>query len=137
MENINQLLCYILAIANFAKDIHYTCHGEAFYSKHLLADRIYEGLFDFQDEIKETLLLGAGFIPLPSKDYNRGADDLTPDIYDNNDKANFENMKALIERTIAFIDKVDPKTRAENKLLDDVCADLQQKLGLINLQIKE
>lgn len=137
MENINQLICYILAIANFAKDIHYTCHSDAFYGKHLLADRIYDGLNDFQDEIKETLLLGSGYIPLPSKDYNRGADDLTPDVYDNNDKANFDAIKALIERTIAYIDKIEPKTRAENKLLDDICADLQQKLGLINLQVKE
>lgn len=137
MENINQLICYILAIANFAKDIHYTCHGEAFYGKHLLADRIYNGLYDLMDSIKESLLLGNGFIPLPSKDYNRGADDLTPDVYDNNDKANFENMKGLIERTIAFIDKIDLNSRADNKLLDDVAGDLKGKLGLINLQVKE
>lgn len=137
MENINQLICYILAIANFAKDIHYTCHGDAFYGKHLLADRIYNGLYDLMDSIKESLLLGNGFIPLPAKDYNRGADDLTPDVYDNNDKANFENMKGLIERTIAFIDKIDLNSRADNKLLDDVAGDLKGKLGLINLQVKE
>lgn len=137
MENINQLICYLLAIANFAKDIHYTCHGEAFYTQHLLADRIYDGLYELMDSIKESLLLGSGFIPLPSKDYNRGADDLTPDVYDNNDKANFENMKGLIERTIAFIDKIDLNSRADNKLLDDVAGDLKEKLGLINLQVKE
>ena len=69
MDNINKLIAYLLAIANFAKDIHYSCKGDAFYSKHLLADRIQDSIYDFIDGIKETCLLGNDILPLPSGEY--------------------------------------------------------------------
>ena len=40
IEKINQLIMRITAIMNYAKDIHYTVHGDAFFGKHLFADRI-------------------------------------------------------------------------------------------------
>lgn len=69
MEKNNKLICYLVAIQNFTKDIHYSCKGDAFYGKHLLVDRIYDGLDDFIDVIKETCLLGNDILPLPSGEY--------------------------------------------------------------------
>lgn len=69
MEKNNKLICYLVAIQNFTKDIHYSCKGDAFYGKHLLVDRIYDGLDDFIDGIKETCLLGNDILPLPSGEY--------------------------------------------------------------------
>lgn len=91
MEKINKLIAYLIAIANYAKDIHYSCKGEAFYSKHLLADRIQDGLYDFIDQIKETCLLGNDILPLPSGEYLAMAMNLLPPL-ENDDKKNFQAM---------------------------------------------
>ncbi len=56
-DEFNKLITYLLAIANFAKDIHYSCHGEAFYGKHLFADRIQENISEFIDQIKKFACL--------------------------------------------------------------------------------
>ena len=136
MEKINKLICYLLAIANYAKDIHYTCHGEAFYSKHLLADRIYDGLYDFIDLLKETCLLGNEIEPLPSGEYLSRATSLIKPITDN-DKTNFDNMKDLLVDALAIMDEMKDMTRAESSLIDNISQDLQQKVGLVNLQVKE
>lgn len=126
----------MLAIANYAKDIHYTCHGEAFYAKHLLADRIYDGLYDFIDLLKETCLLGNEIEPLPSGEYLSRATSLIKPITDN-DKTNFDNMKDLLVDALAIMDEMKDMTRAESSLIDNISQDLQQKLGLINLQVKD
>ena len=39
-DDINKLISLLLAIYNYAKDIHYNCPGESFYSNHLLADAL-------------------------------------------------------------------------------------------------
>lgn len=136
MEKINKLICYLLAIANYAKDIHYTCHGEAFYAKHLLADRIYDGLYDFIDLLKETCLLGNEIEPLPSGEYLSRATSLIKPITDN-DKTNFDNMKDLLVDALAIMDEMKDMTRAESSLIDNISQDLQQKVGLVNLQVKD
>lgn len=136
MEKINKLIYFLLAIANFTKDIHYTCHGKAFYSKHLLADRVYDGIYDFIDSLKETCFLGNDTLPLPSGEYLSRTTSLIPPLTDN-DKTNFEALKDLIIETLALIEQIDGTTRAETSLLDSIAQDLQQKLGLINLQVKE
>lgn len=126
----------MLAIANYAKDIHYTCHGEAFYAKHLLADRIYDGLYDFIDLLKETCLLGNEIEPLPSGEYLSRATSLIKPITDN-DKTNFDNMKDLLVDALAIMDEMKDMTRAESSLIDNISQDLQQKVGLVNLQVKD
>lgn len=135
MEQINKLICFLLAIENFAKDIHYTCHGEAFYSKHLLVDRIHDGLAAYQDELKETYILGNGLTPGSSAFYLRGAIDLIPDVTIE-DKQNFSNMQFLITDTLQHIDGIKNLTNGEQSLVDDIAKNLQQKLGLVNLQVK-
>lgn len=136
MENINQLICYLLAIASYAKDIHYTVHNEAFYGKHLLADRIYDGLYDFMDLLKETCLLCNEIEPLPSGEYLSRATSLIPPVIDN-DKTNFENMKNLLLEALSLMDSMKDMTRGESSLIDNISQDLQQKLGLVNLQVKD
>lgn len=139
MENINKLICYLLAIANFAKDIHYSCKGEAFYSKHLLADRIQEGLYDFIDSIKEICLLGNDILPSPSGEYLAMTMNLLP-LVETDGKKNFQNMqKLLIDCLVLMQEMLQDKDipRAEVSLIDGIAQDLQQKLGLVNLQVKD
>lgn len=138
MEKINKLICYLVAIQNFAKDIHYSCGGDAFYGKHLLADRIYDGLDAFIDGIKETCLLGNDILPLPSGEYLAMAMNLLPAL-EQDDKKNFEAMqKLLIDCLVLMQEMLQEKDtpRAEVSLIDGIAQDLQGKLGLVNRQVK-
>lgn len=138
MENINKLICYLIAIQNFAKDIHYSCKGDDFYSKHLFADRIYDGLDTFIDGIKETCLLGNDILPLPSGEYLAKAMNLLPAL-EQDDKKNFEAMqKLLIDCLVLMQEMLQEKDtpRAEVSLIDGIAQDLQGKLGLVNKQVK-
>lgn len=137
MENVNKLISYLVAIANFAKDIHYTCRGEAFYSKHLLADRIQDGLSDFIDQLKEVYFLGNNILPLPSGEYLAMAMSLLPPV-EADDKKNFEHIKTLIEDCLTHTQKMlqeKDTPRAEVSLVDGIAQDLQGKLGLVNRQV--
>lgn len=139
MENVNKLISYLVAIANFAKDIHYTCRGEAFYSKHLLADRIYDNLYDFTDQLKEVCILGNDAFPLPSGEYLARAMNLLPRV-EMEDKKNFQSMQKLIIDCLVLTQEMltDKNTaRGEVSLVDAISQDLQQKLGLVNLQVKD
>ena len=137
MENINKLICYLIAIQNFAKDIHYSCSGDDFYSKHLFVDRIYDGLDDFIDGIKETCLLGNDILPLPSGEYLAMAITLIPALAQD-DKKNFEAMQKLLIECLVLMQKMLNETntpRAEVSLVDGIAQDLQGKLGLVNRQV--
>ncbi len=139
MENINKLICYLIAIQNFAKDIHYSCGGDAFYGKHLLADRIYDGLDDFIDQLKEVYFLGNNILPLPSSEYLAMAMNLLPAL-EQDDKKNFTNMKNLIVNALAHMERMlqdKEATRGEVSLIDGIAQDLQGKLGLVNRQMKD
>ena len=134
---MQKLICYLVAIQNFAKDIHYTCGGDAFYGKHLLADRIYDGLDDFIDGIKETCLLGNDILPLPSGEYMVRAMNLLPAL-EPDDQKNFEAMqKLLIDCLVLMQEMLQEKDtpRAEESLIDGIAQDLQGKLGLVNRQV--
>ena len=128
----------MIAIQNFAKDIHYCCKGDDFYSKHLFADRIYDGLDAFIDGIKETCLLGNDILPLPSGEYLAKAMNLLPAL-EHDDKKNFEAMqKLLIDCLVLMQEMLQEKDtpRAEVSLIDGIAQDLQGKLGLVNRQVK-
>lgn len=136
MTDITKLIAYLIAIVNFAKDIHYSAYGEAFYAKHEFADLIQDGLNDYIDLIKEICLLGNEIAPLPSGEYLSRATSLIPLREEKNDRENFERMKNLLIETLSLLEGMDNLTRGENNLLDDIAQNLQQKLGLINQQIK-
>lgn len=135
MESINKLIEYLIAIQNFAKDIHYNSKGDAFYGKHLLADRIQENLSEYLDQIKEVFFLASDKEPLPSGEYLSRATSLIPEIAPE-DKTNFKSMQNLIVVTLQHIEGLTDLTKGEENLIGAIAQDLQNSLGLINLQIK-
>lgn len=137
LDKLNKLIDYLLAIANFAKDIHYTTHGESFYAKHEFADRIQSNLYDYIDRIKETCLLANEISPLPSGEYLVRATSLIPMRETENDRKNFEKLQGLIISALELMEEMKDLGRGENNLIDEIASDLQGNLGLINLQVKE
>ena len=136
MEEINKLIEYLIAICNFSKDIHYNCKGESFYSKHLLADRIQENLNEYLDQIKEIFFLASYKEPLPSGEYLSRATSLIPQIA-NEDKTNFVSMQNLLVVTLEHIESLQDLTKGEENLIGAIAQDLQNSLGLVNLQVKD
>lgn len=136
MEKFNKLICYLLALANFAKDIHYSCHGAVFYGEHLFADRIQENMYEYIDQIKEICILGNEEEPLPSGEYISRAANLIPQK-SKIDLENFRSMKALMLNTLTHIEGMDGMTRGEENLIGNIAQDIQNNLGLVNLQVKE
>lgn len=135
MDKINRLICLLIAIAESAKAVHYSVKGEAAYSKHLLADRIYDGLYDFIDNLKETFFLAGNEPLLSAKEYLNIAADFTIKLTDD-DRENFILLQKLIIQTLELIEENNLDfSKGEQSLIDDIAKDLQGKLGLINLQI--
>lgn len=137
MDSVNNLIAYLTAIQNFAKDIHYSSKGEAFYSKHLLADRINDDLYDFIDSIKEIFFLANETLPLASSEYLKKAIAYIPQLTEN-DSVNFVSMKNLLSECLILIQEMKTEgeyTEGELTLLGDIAKDLQGKLGLINRQV--
>ena len=136
MDKINNLIAGLLAIANYAKDIHYNSKGDSFYAKHLLADRVQENLPDYIDRLKEVCLLGNNEAALSSSEYLRKAIILLPEI-SNSDKDNFKRLAELVITNLALIEHLSELTKGEENLVGAIAEDLQNSLGLINRQIKE
>lgn len=136
MEKFNKLIYYLYALDAFAGDIHYSCHGESFYGKHLFADRIRENLYDYIDQIKEICILGEEEEPLPSGEYFSRATSLIPQK-SKDDLENFRSMQALMLNTLTHIEDMDGLTRGEENLIGNIAQDVQNNLGLVNLQVKE
>lgn len=135
MENFNKLIAYLMAVRSYAKDIHYSCHGDAFYGKHLFADLVQDGLYDYIDQIKEICLLGNELNPLPSSDYERMAADLTPPVAQNDDQLNFQKLKEFLTEVLEFTENMNDLTKGEENLIGAISQDLQQMLGLVNRQV--
>lgn len=133
-EQIDNLIINLMVIQNFSKDIHYTCHGDAFYSKHLLVDK-----FNFDEAIdllKECCLLGNGDRPLTSKEYLGRAFNLIPSPELKTDKENFEFLGKIIFETLEQIDDIPDLSKANENVIGGIAQDLQQYKGLINLQVE-
>ena len=134
MENINKLICALIALQNFCKDIHYNAKGDAFYSKHLLVDRVQNNISDYIDRIKEVCFLAANKEPLKSSEYLKKAAELIPDI-SQNDKQSFVRLKDLLIKTLKQIEGLKGLTVGENNLIGAVAEDLQNSLGLVNREV--
>ena len=134
MENINNLICFLIALQNFCKDIHYNSKGDAFYSKHLLVDRVQENISDYIDRIKEVCILGNDEETLPSGEYLSRATSLIPEVR-NNDKENFKELEQLLVSILTLIETLNG-TIGEENLYGAIAEDLQNSLGLISRQIK-
>lgn len=136
MEKINSLIFSLLAIQNFCKDIHYNAKGDAFYSKHLLVDRIQENISDYIDSIKEVCFLAANKEPLPSSQYLTEAAKLIP-LITADDTENFRALSKLIFNALKIIENPDILiSKGEENLLGAIAENLQTSLGLVYQQIK-
>jgi len=132
---MNQLITLLTVIQNFSKDIHYTCHGESFFGKHLLVDK-----FDFNesiDLIKECCLLGHGLRPLAAKEYLQKASSILVAPKEDNDKENFLTLQKYIQNALHQIQNLSNLTKADENVIGGVAQDLQQYYGLLNLQVEE
>lgn len=134
MEKINKLIVYLMAISNYSKDIHYNAKGEAFYSKHLLSDRIQENINGYIDSIKELFFLPTDEMPLSSSEYLKQASEMIPQI-EKYDKDSFINLFNLIIEALKLIEEIEAN-KAEENLLGEIAQNLQISIGLINRQIK-
>jgi DNA-binding ferritin-like protein len=129
MNKIDTLIAYLFAIQAFAKDIHYSASGEAFYSKHLLADEIYKGIDEQIDALIETCILPYE-TPKAITEYWEIARE------EAGCKAeSFERLKYIIEKALQRIEVIVAATSGERSLLDSIAQDLQRKLGLITRQV--
>ena len=135
-NNIDKLICLLIAIQNFAKDIHYAAKGDSFYSKHLLADRICNDIDQYLDQIKEIFFLPLKQQVPSSKQYLQQAIDLIPSI-ESNDKQNFAALAGLLFDTLQHIESLGSMTVGENNVIGGIAQDLQTNLGLINRQVEE
>ncbi len=144
MENINKLIALLIAIKGYAKNIHYTVHGDAFYGKHLFADRI-AGAGEDDDEIidgyidllKEVCILGHGFDTLSTEEYYNNSLELFPETSNDDDQLNFANMLTLLVQTLDFIENLKGLSKGDENLIGAIAQDLQQNVGLLSLQVKE
>ena len=136
MEKYNLLISLLIAVCNYAKDIHYNVKGSAFYGKHLFADVILDGLDEVIDDIRENILLGNGVEPLHSSKYLRAAAELVPPIAPD-DRTNFVMMKGLVDRVRGMIKGMDAPSRGANSLLDSIGEHMDKMAGLLFLQVKE
>lgn len=133
-EQFDSLIITLIAIENFSKDIHYTAHGEAFYSKHIFVDK-----FNFNEDIdllKECCLLGNGDRPKAAMFYLEQAAKLLIEPKENNDKNNFIYLSSLIEKTLEIINNMQGLTKADENVIGGIAQNLQQYKGLINLQVE-
>lgn len=131
MDEIEKLISYLFAIQAFSKDVHYSLKGEAFYSKHLLADYIYKGIDEQIDTIIETCVLP--FINPSSIDHYwyEATQILNKTPYE----ADFENLLNLLCEVLRFINSTEFSNTASS-LIDDIGKDLQRKAGLLTRQVK-
>ena len=130
-RKIDSLICYLLAIANYAKDIHYNFPGASFYGQHLLADRFADNLYDYIDQLKEICLLGHGSQPQHSSWYLRTAVDLIPESVD------FRLIKDLMLNALQVIETIEGISKGDENLLGAIAQDIQNNIGLLNIMLGE
>lgn len=133
MDKINEVIALLTAIQNYAKDIHYNCSGEAFYSKHLLCDRVSENISDYIDSIKEVYFLHKFEVPLNSKKYLEMAIDYIPPVY--NDTQSFRKLYELILKTLGVIQDIKDLSVGEENLFGNIAENLETSAGLLARQV--
>lgn len=131
-SNLLDLLCVLWCIKFFAKDIHYSVSGNDFYSDHLFADEVSNGLDDLIDSINENLYLGYKQTAPTSKEVLEVVMDELPEVSFDSDR-NWKMMYDLIEHGLQVIDAIeDAYDMPElNSLLDNIADNLQKSRGLI------
>lgn len=126
-NKIDNLIIYLLAIANYAKDIHYNCGGASFYGQHLFADRFVENLYEYIDQLKEICLLGHNLKPLYSSEYLLRASQIIPT------GADFESIHSLMMNCLTEIEAIQDISKGDENLIGAIAQDVQNNVGLLNI----
>lgn len=131
-----KLICYLTAIYQYSKTIHYEVKGEAFYGKHLFNDRIAENMNDYVDLIKEVVFLGHAKDAPSAVAILEGVLPLLP-ATEENDQQNYINLYNLIFNALDEIERLNKKELSvgDKNLIGGIAQDLQQNLGLLWRQI--
>lgn len=125
--DFDNLIVHLLAIANYAKDIHYNCSGPNFYGDHLFADRFIGDIYEYIDQIKEVCLLGHNIKPLHSSEYLTQASAIIPA------GADFKSIRSLMVDTLVIIEQIRDISRGDENLIGAIAQDVQNNVGLINI----
>ena len=128
-ELIDNLIVHLLAISNYAKDIHYNCTGANFYGNHIFADRINDNLAEYIDQLKEICLLGHNLKTLPSRVYLTEAAQIIPD------GADFGRIRAIMIDTLKIVEQIKDVSKGDENLLGAIAQDIQNNIGLINIML--
>lgn len=131
MNEINEVIAYIVAITSFAKDIHYNNVG---YASHLLADRVVEGI-DIADDIKEQMIIAEKEMPLASGEYLKKAIELIPEIKEEN-RENWVSLLNLFEDFKKVIDEVKAN-RGGNSLMDNLAQAVNTSRALLFIETRK
>ena len=125
-----------MIIQGFAKDIHYTAKGPAFYAKHIFVDLVGDDIDGFIDDIKENIFLGQGIIPPASKNLFMaaavGAQEVLP-----LDVANFMILKEFVDKVRELIKDIEAPSRGANSLLDSIGEHMDKMSGLLFRQLTQ
>lgn len=113
---MEELIIYLTAIASLAKDLHYNMSGKDFYGNHLLMDRIYDGIYDFIDEIKENYYMYNG-LDTPSDAMN-----IYPEVIKLLEKTDAEPIEAKLKA-------LKDLTKDVVYLCDDFCNEKKYDCG--------
>lgn len=132
MNKIDSLIAYLFAIQAFSKDIHYSVSGDAFYSKHLLADEVYNGIGKQIDDLIELAIMP--YYAVRISFYWENAKSLIPQLTDN-DGENFYSLLGLLEDAIKLINGIQNPSKGVTSLFDNIAQDLQKKHSLITRQV--
>ena len=127
------LVAYLIALQNFAKDFHYYCKS---FGKHLFCDVVSDDLYDYTDSIRESVMLGNGELPLPSKIYLDLAAGLAPMVA-NDDRINLLSLYEFLKTGSALISIITANSRGENAILDEISGHLDKAKGLTFLQLRK
>lgn len=126
-NNFDSLIIHLLAIANFAKDIHYNCIGDNFYENHLLADRFADNIYKYIDQVKEVCLIGHQLKPKKSSEYLTEAAKIIPLVI------GFRQMRELMLNTLNVIESIVNISKGDENVLGEIAQDIQNNVGLLNI----
>lgn len=135
---MEELLVLLIVIQRVAKETHYRAVGENFWSDHLLADRIFEGLEDLMDEIQENYFMGEEEANPTQKRIYTEASSMMPESF-SSVKDLFAVLDGFIMRGIFLateLSKASDITAGDSDLLGRICGDLQKKHGFIVKRLK-
>jgi DNA-binding ferritin-like protein len=132
----NKLLAMLHAIRLSSADIHYQVRGDSFWGNHLFADELRDDIDDFIDGVNEICFLGSEREAPYSRDIMTEALEYIP-VKVAEEKQMFINLKELVYRTLAEIERLMPEASAgEANLIGGIAENLQKKFGLLWRRIR-